>query len=194
MATTITQQEINDFIQQNGIADLLRLIANASNGAVESVEQIQHADENTQREIAVAISTPLNAKQAAKLAAKAKKDAEKAEAKAKKEQEKAEAKAKKDAEKLAAKQAAKAQKLAEKEAAKAQKLAAKAHVDTEKLPPKVDTVDNAVVDNTAVDNTTLDNTADGTNYDILVIDHNPSDNLHTNQFIQSPADSGDESD
>tara|TARA_A100001015_G_scaffold151822_1_gene168312 strand:+ start:122 stop:709 length:588 start_codon:yes stop_codon:yes gene_type:complete len=192
MATTITQQEINDFIQQNGIADLLRLIANASNGTVESVEQIQHADEHTQREIAVAISTPPNAKQAAKLAAKEKKDAEKAEAKAKKDQEKAEAKAKKDAEKLAAKEAAKAQKLAAKEAAKAQKLAAKAHKDDQNDPAIVDTApllhDHAaplLQHDALVDNTNTPHTQ----YDILVIDHNPSNTLITNQFIQSPADS-----
>ena len=67
MATTITQQEINDFIQQNGIAELLRLIANATG------ESVQH----THRDFA--ISNPVNAKQAAKLATKEKKDAEKAE-------------------------------------------------------------------------------------------------------------------
>ena len=183
MATTITQQEINDFIQQNGIADLLRLIANASNGAVESVEQIQTTDENTQRDIAVAISTPINAKQAAKLAAKEKKDAEKAEAKAKKEQEKAEAKAKKEQEKAEAKAKKDAEKLAAKEAAKAEKLAAKlaakAHVDTAPLLPQSD-------------NSTVENAQ----YDILVIDHHDvSENLHTNQFVQSPSasDSGNDS-
>lgn len=189
MTAIITQQEVNDFIQQNGIADLLRLIANASNGTVGSVEQIQHADEHTQREIAVAISTPPNAKQAAKLAAKAKKDAEKAEAKAKKDQEKAAAKAKKDAEKAEAKAIKDAEKLAAKEAAKAEKLAAKlaakAHVDTAPLLTHADT--------TAVNNATVENA----HYDILVIDHHePSENLHTNQFVQSPADSasGNESD
>ena len=204
MAAIITQQEVNDFIKENGIADLLRLIANASKGSVESVEQIQHADEHTQREIAVAISTPINAKQAAKLAAKEKKDAEKAQAKAKKEQEKAdakakkdaekaEAKAKKDAEKLAAKLAAKEKKDAEKaqakEAAKAEKLAAKeaakAQKHLEKLPP-IDAdnmVDTAPDDNAADDNNTAQ-------YDILVIDHHDlSENLHTNHFVQSPADS-----
>lgn len=194
MATIITQQEVNDFIQQNGIADLLRLIANASNGAVESVEQIQLADEHTQREIAVAISTPPNAKQAAKLAAKAKKDAEKAEAKAKKDQEKAEAKAKKDAEKLAAKEAAKAQKLAAKEAAKAEKLAAKAHKDDapvlhDDTPPLLHDDAAPLLQHDAL----LDNTnTPHTQYDILVIDHNHSDTLLTNQFIQSPADSDSE--
>ena len=188
MTAIITQKEVNDFIQQNGIAELLRLIANASDGAVGSVEQIQHADEHTQREIAVAISTPPNAKQAAKLAAKAKKDAEKAEAKAKKELEKAQAKAKKDAEKAAAKAIKDAEKLAAKEAAKAEKLAAKlatkAHVDTAPLLTHADT-------------TAVNNTVENAHYDILVIDHHePSENLHTNQFVHSPADSasGNESD
>ena len=187
MATIITQQEINDFIKENGIADLLRLIANASNGAVDSVEQIQHADENTQRDIAVAISTPLNAKQAAKLAAKEKKDAEKAEAKAKKEQEKAEAKAKKEQEKAEAKAKKDAEKLAAKEAAKAAKLAAKAEkLAAKDAAPLLPQADNATVENATVENA---------QYDILVIDHhNVSDNLHTNQFVHSPSDSGDESD
>ena len=184
MATIISQQEVNDFIQQNGIADLLRLIANASNGAVESVEQIQTADEDTQRDIAVAISTPPNAKQAAKLAAKQKKDAENAEAKAKKEQEKAEAKAKKEQEKAEAKAKKDAEKLAAKEAAKAEKLAAKraakANVDTAPLLPQADNADNITVENAQ--------------YDILVIDHhNVSDNLHTNQFVHSPSDSNSDS-
>ena len=192
MTAIITQQEVNDFIQQNGIADLLRLIANASNGTVGSVEQIQHADEHTQREIAVAISTPPNAKQAAKLAAKAKKDAEKAEAKAKKDQEKAAAKAKKDAEKAEAKAIKDAEKLAAKEAAKAQKLAAKlatkANVDT---APLKDTQENTL-ELPPLQTHLADN-----HYDILVIDHHePSENLHTNQFVHSPADSasGNESD
>ena len=184
MTAIITQQEVNDFIQQNGIAELLRLIANASDGAVGSVEQIQHADEHTQRNIAVAISTPINAKQAAKLAAKAKKDAEKAEAKAKKELEKAQAKAKKDAEKAAAKAIKDAEKLAAKAEKLAAKLATKAHVDTAPLLTHADT-------------TAVNNTVENAHYDILVIDHHePSENLHTNQFVHSPADSasGNESD
>jgi membrane protein involved in colicin uptake len=201
MATIITQQEINDFIKENGIADLLRLIANASNGAVDSVEQIQHADEDTQRDIAVAISTPINAKQAAKLAAKQKKDAEKAEAKAKKEQEKAEAKAKKELEKAEAKAKKDAEKAKAKEAAKAEKLAAKLAAKeaamAKKAEPNMDAAPllahdhNAAHDNTAHDNTAHDNTA---HYDILVIDHHDvSENLHTNQFVHSPSDSNSDS-
>ena len=195
MATIITQQEINDFIKENGIADLLRLIANASNGAVDSVEQIQTADENTQRDIAVAISTPLNAKQAAKLAAKEKKDAEKAEAKARKEQEKAEAKAKKEQEKAEAKARKDAEKLAAKEAAKAEKLAAKLATKAEKADAKAAPLKDTQ-ENTLELPPSQTHLADN-QYDILVIDHHePSENLHTNQFVQSPADSasGNESD
>tara|TARA_A100001015_G_scaffold114200_1_gene126863 strand:- start:836 stop:1405 length:570 start_codon:yes stop_codon:yes gene_type:complete len=187
MATIISQQEINHFIRENGIAELLRLMANASDGAVESVEQIQTADEDTQRDIAVAISTPINAKQAAKLAAKEKKDAEKAEAKAKKEQEKAEAKAKKEQEKAEAKAKKDAEKLAAKEAAKAEKLAAKEAAKAKKAPAKVDAAPLLAHDDNHADN--------NAHYDILVIDHhNVSDNLHTNQFVHSPSDSADDSD
>ena len=168
MAAIITQQEVNDFIRQNGIAELLRLIADATG------ESVQH----THREFA--ISNPVNAKQAAKLAAKEKKDAEKAEAKAKKELEKAQAKAKKEQEKADAKEAAKAHKLA----AKAHKLAAKEAAMAKKHdenPPLLPQAHNSPHE-----------TVDNPHYDILLIDHHQvSHTLHTNQFVHSPNDSND---